>query len=498
MDRPNILLIMSDEHAGAAAGCYGSRQVLTPNIDALAARSLVFENAYSTNPICVPARMSFMTGRHTHDINIWDNDSPLSGGTPTFGSYLQAEGYDTVLCGRSHFVGTGRNFGFSNRLLDDLDHWKHYDMTSVRREVGLTRGGRFIDDAGQGSNVQIEYDLTATDLAVRYLRTRARHTNGNPWLLYVGYINPHFPLFAPEEYFRMYDPRSIALSPTWNQQLGDQHPAIRQLRRFGLYETPDEKIQRSALCAYYGLVSFVDDLVGRLVSAVQESKSLEDTVIIYMSDHGEMAGSHGLWQKCCFYEPSVRVPLIMHVPGAHPKRVRENVSLIDILPTLVDLSGGEAPRPADLDTDRTTAVENGHLGESLLAVAERNTFGERTVFSQYHANGSLDGYFMAKRGHLKYNYYVGHEPELYNVAADPEEVHDLAHDSEAREPAERMHSILTGWLNPEEVDRAAKRNQRIIGHKRGYVDKSRKIEGRGGLTPPAGQLPGRDKRDSRS
>ena len=216
-----------------------------------------------------------------------------------------------------------------------------------------------------------------------------------------------------------------------------------------------EPLQRRALASYYGLVTLVDDLVGRMLEVIDNSALRDDTVVIYLSDHGEMAGQHGIWQKQCFYESSVRVPMILRTPhGSGGRRIGANVSLVDVMPTLLDLAGIEIPD---------------HLpGASLAPMRPGAGDAERAVFSEYHAQGMLAGGFMLKRGHYKYNYYVGHEPQLFDLRTDPGEFIDLAADARYASLRAALHRELLNIADPVQVSDQALRNQQQVGPRRAY------------------------------
>ncbi len=288
--RPNILLIMSDEHDPAVTGCYGHLNIETPHLDRLASEGTTFDNAYTACPICVPARMSFMTGQYVHQIGTWDNGSPLASSIPTMGSYLEAAGYETAICGR-HFVGPERLHGFGTRLMDDAEKWKHWNMSAPSRTPDARRASNsHVTECGPGENWQNDYDRTAADLSERFLKSRAQYAD-RPFLLYTGFMNPHFPLLCPREYFDRYYPDRVVLPHTRTEPCETQHPSIQQLRYWLRNEEPlDDAISTTATAAYYGLISFTDHLIGRLLNIVDNSSLRDNTVVIYVSDHGEMGG----------------------------------------------------------------------------------------------------------------------------------------------------------------------------------------------------------------
>ena len=438
---PNILLIMSDEHDPAVTGCYGHPHVETPHLDRLASEGATFENAYTACPICVPARLSCMTGQYVHQIGAWDNGSSLPDAVPTMGSYLEAAGYETALCGRTHFVGPDRLRGFGERLLDDAQKWQHGRTPS--RAPNARRGSNsHVTECGPGDHWHNAYDRTAADRSERFLKSRAQSPD-RPFLLYTGFINPHFPLLCPREYFDRYYPDRLTLPPTRAEPWETQHPAIRQLRYWLRNEEPlDDAISITATAAYYGLVSFTDHLVGRLLDIVDNSPLRDNTVVIYVSDHGEMAGHHGLWQKQCFYERAVRVPMIIrHPQAAGHQRVSAGASLIDILPTLLDLAD-RAPAPLP--------------GASLLPAVFGDDFPDRPIFSEYHTLGSTTGGFMIKKGDWKYIHYVGLPDQLFNVDRDPDEIENRAADPSCAHILADLRTDLHAIVTPEEIDRRAK------------------------------------------
>lgn len=446
---PNIVVVLSDEHAPGVTGCYGHPSVRTPNLDRLAAQGALYESAYCTSPMCVPSRLSLLSGRYVHEIGAWDNGVIPDSNLPTWADHLRAAGYQSVLAGRTHFNGDDRLNGFDRRLSEDLDHWVDHSGLPPRRDAGWRRPtNSHVAEAGPGEHENTRHDALVTDLAVSYLREHAGARDDRPFLLYVGYMHPHFPLVAPREFLDLYDPADITLPPTRDVTAADEHPVIAQLRHSFRNDEPlTADHERLATACYWALVSQLDQHVGRILDEIDGSSLRDNTVIVYTSDHGEMMGHHGIWQKQCFYEPAVRVPLLVrtpdHVRGARaPSRVTDDVSLVDVLPTLRDVAG----LPPDDDLP----------GRSLLAPPDGSP---RCVVSEYHAQGMLTGGFMLKRGRYKYCAYVGHPPQLFDVEADPDECHDLAGDDGHAALAAELDAELRRHLDPDVVDRRARSDQ---------------------------------------
>ena len=463
--RPNILIIMTDEHGPSFTGCYGHPVVETPNLDRLAQEGVVFDNAYCNSPLCCPSRMSFLTGRYCHQIGGWDNRSWLPFEVPTFANYFEAAGYDATLCGRMHIIGDDRLRGFGKRLYDDiLGNPEGYDPVKNRQEEARRGSNSHATVCGPGESSWQEYDEVVRDLSTLFLETQAESPGNKPWLLVTGFMLPHFPLVAPPEYFDRYYPDNVILPDLRGETLESQHPVIQHLRWYEHDEKElPEEILRTALAGYYGLVSLADTNIGALLDIVDSSHLRENTTVVYTSDHGEMAGQHGMWQKMSFYESSVRVPLIVRQPGGKQGiRVGDNVSLVDVMPTILDMAGSRIPR--DLP------------GQSLLSCLDGTPTADRAILSEYHGQGMVNGAFMIKRGDYKYNHYVGgYRPQLFNTAKDPGEFRDLSSDPDHSEVLAKLRDELLSILDPVQVDQQAKRNQRKVGKTRAFRGHSQSL-----------------------
>ncbi|MYF99924.1 sulfatase-like hydrolase/transferase [Candidatus Poribacteria bacterium] len=446
----NIVFLFSDEHTGTVMGNSGHPVVQTPHLDRLSENSYTFDNAYCNYPICTPSRLSMLTGQYPHQIDAWDLGAILDRQYKTWGDYLAKKGYETVLCGRTHFNGKDRFLGFSDRLLDDLPRWRHTSGRPPRRTVDARRGSNsHVTECGPGDHEHTRYDREVTDLAVDFLHRKATFPSDKPFLLYCGYMHPHFPLIAPSEFYSWYDPDTLELPDTWNEPLESQHPVIQHHRWAWRNDIPPpEDTVRCALASYYALVSSLDAQIGRILDAIDTSPLRGNTVVIYTSDHGEMAGSHGIWQKQCFYESAVKVPLMVRLPSGEIGRVAQNVSLIDVLPTLLDIVGLE--KPTELP------------GESLIEIAGNQQHKTtRTVFSEYHHMGMLNAGYMLKRGDYKLCHYVGNQPQLFNVDIDPLENSDLALNPDYAEIRGTLEDALYEIVDPESEDARAKENQQM-------------------------------------
>lgn len=441
---PNIIVLLSDEHDAHATGCYGHDIVRTPNLDRLAAEGTRYEHAYCNSPMCVPSRLSMQSGAYVHQVGGWDNGVILGREFRTWGHHLQEAGYECVLSGRTHFNGPDRLLGYDRRLSDDIPGWITHDGQPPGRTAEWRRGSNsHVSTAGPGIHHHTTKDRSVTDEVVEFLHERAAQPERQPFLLHVGYMHPHFPLIAPEEFLSWYDLDEVPLPPTRHEPLEQQHPVVAHLRRAMNNDEPlTDDLQRLATACYWALISHLDHQVGRVLEAIDSSPLREDTVVIYTSDHGEMAGHHGIWQKQIFYEPAVHVPLIVRRPGqVGGETVDRQVSLIDLLPTLRDAAG----------LSRDSALPGRSLFEDV---------GERAVVSEYHAQGMLEGGFMIKRGRYKYCYYVGDKSQLFDVEDDPLECRDLARTPEYTAVKDDLDRELRAVLDPEAVNRRAHDDQR--------------------------------------
>ena len=449
---PNLLFILSDEHTRDICGCYGHRQIQTPNIDSLAAAGTVFENAYTPCPICIPARASLNTGRYVHEIGYWDNGLPYDGTTRGWNHELRERGHLVDSIGKLHFQGQGTDHGFTEEIdplhvVDGIG-----DVLSCLRDDPPhrhKRGG--ILEAGPGHSTYIDYDVSNADRACEWLA--AHKDEDTPWALFVGFVLPHPPYLAPPEDFSVYPTDTIDLLPQTTPAEWPDHPTIDYFRRFFDYHDPfDEATIRRLNSAYYGMVTFLDRQIGRVLRALQSLGLADNTRIIYTSDHGEHLGSRGLFGKFTMYEESAAVPLVMTGPDIPKgKRVITPASLVDMYPTILE-SFGISPSSEAGPTGNPS-------GTSLFDfIATESPY--RAVLSEYHAVGSRRGYYMVRRGHLKYVYYVDAPPQLFDLRRDPREETDRADDPLYAPDLAAMDRLLRQFLCPEAVDAQAREDQR--------------------------------------
>ena len=449
--RPNFLIIMSDEHDPQVSSPYGHPFIHTPAMQRLADRGTVFENAYCNSPLCVPSRASFMTGKHLHRIGVWDNGVPLASDEPTWAHRLNGLGYATALAGKMHFVGLDQRHGFQERLVEDVHGSGR--MRGPSWDNGVKDGGaamwKRIHEAGPGDSPYQRYDDEVVARSVEYIQSESR--GNQPWALCASIITPHFPLIVRQPYFDRYFPEHADLPNIPSGHLDQLHPAPQRLRtHFSTRGYTDAQIAR-ARAAYYGLISFCDDKISALLDAVDASGQAENTVIIYVADHGEMHGEHGMWWKCTFFEQSSRIPTIISWPGHFSGRQRTTgvVSLLDVVRTVVELAGGSGDDFFGLDGDSLVPLLLGQPeGWKDLALVE------------YEGHGATTPSRMVRRGRYKLNYYHEEPAELYDLLQDPHEFVNLAGRPEFAGIQDELTGLVLADWDPAEVYRRVHDSQR--------------------------------------
>jgi choline-sulfatase len=476
MQPRNLLFIFSDEHDPRYMGCSGHLRVRTPNIDRLAAAGTRFANAWTPCPVCVPARASLATGRYVHDIGYWDNAIAYDGRIPSWGHRLQADGIRVESIGKLHYTNDRDPTGFQHQ----------HEPMHIADGIGLLWGSvrdpmpekagpsPMFEELGAGESSYNRYDRRIADLAVEWLEGQAARRDSTPWMLFVGFVAPHLPFKVPQRYLDLYPPHALPLPKLLPRDGHQRHPWVERMANYLDQDRmlgTDER-RRLAVASYFGLITFLDENIGRVIDALTRSGQASDTRVIYASDHGDNLGSRGLWNKCVMYRESTAVPLVMSGPDVPRGAVcRTHVNLVDVYPTVLDAFGLE-PR----------AGEAALPGRSLLRTAVCPDNPERSAFSEYHAVGATTGSFMLVRGTYKYHHYVGYRPELFDIDQDPEETLDLAGDPIYAAVIDAFETELRGMLDPEEVDRRAKRDQSALVARHGGRDAALKL-GNPGATP---------------
>lgn len=448
----NLLVIMSDEHNPRVAGYAGHPFISTPNLDALARRGTQFSRAYTTSPVCVPARAGFAAGKYIHQIGFWDNADAYDGSVPSWHHVLRERGHEVVSIGKLHFRLPGEDHGFSQEQIPMHIVQGKGDLMGLVREDLPRRGsaGKMAKLAGPGETSYTFYDREIASRAQVWLREEGKRHKDKPWVLFVSFVAPHFPLTAPPEHFYRYASVDLPLPKLYRREHRPQHPYLDDYRSSFCYDDyfeNDEQVRR-ALAGYFGLVSYVDENIGRVLHALEDVGLLDSTDVLYTSDHGDNLGARGLWGKSTMYEEIAGVPLLAAGPGFPVgRRVSTPTSHVDFFPTIVEGVGHSFGSMRDT-----------HPGVSLYDIAV-GTVPDRTVLSEYHGMGSTTGAFAIWHGDWKYVHYAKYAPQLFDLASDPDEVTDLAGDPAYRDVLEQCRRKLYAICDPDEVDRRAKQRQ---------------------------------------
>ena len=472
----NLLFFLSDNHARSAAACYGNAVVHTPVLDSLAASGTRFANAYSASPLCCPARAAIATGRFPFQTGYWDNAIVYDGRVPSWMHRLRGAGAEVVSVGKLHFRSTADDNGFTQELapMHILNGKGGVSMLlrwSDEEPVNHGQWELYLEQSGVGSTHYQEYDLEISRLAIEWLKEHARKRD-RPWAMFVSYVSSHPPFTVPQELLDFYPFDRMPLPPLFRADERPQHPSLAHLRHImGFKAMDDEAALRRIAACYYALVTHLDRQIGTVLRAAGELGLLEDTRIIYTSDHGEALGAHGLFGKANLLEPGAGIPMIMCGSDIAAGRVETKpVSQVDLYPTIVE-GAGLAPAAGDADLP----------GRSLFHMASRDA----PVFAEYHAAGSRRGASMLRSGAWKLIHHVDAPPQLFNLDADPDERRDRAADASAAAKLGELEQALHAICDPEAVDLRARADQRAKAEYWGGNDAIRK-EGLLVYTPPPG------------
>jgi arylsulfatase len=356
--RPNILVILSDQHRYDCTGAYGNTQVRTPHLDGLAQHSIVFDAAACPFPVCAPSRYSLLTSLYPRQHTAWKNGASLPPGIPTFPRAFQQAGYHTSTVGKMHLTPTYADVGFGDMVLAEQDGPGRHDDDYHRylRSKGLIDRNDLTDQVGEFREKAPEeywrtFGATASNLpeeehSTSWIANRAIDAISNwgdePQLLFTSFIKPHHPFDPPASWAAEYPPDDIEILPGWLEEL----PSLDAARGPGYFPNTEltQDSMRRVTAHYYATISHMDHHIGRILAKLKETRQYDNTIIVYTSDHGELMGFHHLLLKHNYmYEPLVRVPLFMKLPGQQDGGTRSAslTSLLDLAPTLARLSGVE-------------------------------------------------------------------------------------------------------------------------------------------------------------
>lgn len=463
--KPNIIVIMTDEHNAGVMGCAGDSLARTPNLDSLAKKGVIFNAFYCQSPICIPSRQSFTTGKYVSHHNVWGNTVGVPEGTPSLPRILDAAGYECFLDGKMHYKG-GMTHGF--KVIDEKTgkiRTSHDQDTTPENAVkavssgprhrippdlygdnGAELGAEF-SPMGATTNMDSSIDVFRRNTAMNFIRERG--TNDKPFFLVVGFISPHYSLVVPPEYLAHFKDKvpMPEIPPGYIDQLPLNYKHLRNDRKM---ENVPPEVVKLARESYYALVEWTDHQIGQVLDTLKASQFASNTIVIYTSDHGEDMGEHGLWWKNCLYDCGARVPLIVSWPECWKGgQARHGVcSMVDLVQTIAAIAGAKVPTDWD--------------GASFLPLLNNASAPWKDMaISQYYAAYICSGITMIRQGDWKYVYHAranethGPERELYNMISDPKELHNLASDPKQQDRMQGMHSAMVKELgeDPEQSEK---------------------------------------------
>lgn len=437
--RKNVLLLMTDQHRPHALGIDGDPLARTPNLDALARTCVRFDNAYCASPVCVPSRFSLMTGLYAHRGPVWGNRNAWPAEIKTVANYFSAAGYATANIGKLHAVDDGKH-GFEELLeIKDWLAWLGPKASIWKEETDRNGadGRKGPVHVGRVSRLAEEdhFESWVARESIRFLKQRRER----PFFLVSSYIKPHDPFMPAARFAELFPPEKVKLPDTWGKL--DLATVPRYIRDSVLKSpfTPellDPANARKRIGLYYANLMQADDRIGAVLATLRELNLENDTIVLYLADHGEMAGDKGLWLKFIMYEGSAGVPLMFRVPGLTRVggRCATVASLVQVLPTLAELCGLDIPSNLD--------------GKSLVPNLRDPA---RRMDTMAYAEINLDGpgsKQMIRRGDFKYVYNGNDMEQLYDLRQDPREMTNLAPGAGHRQTAQKLKAELLGIYEP--------------------------------------------------
>ena len=485
--RPNILLITADQMRWDALGCMGNSIIQTPTLDALAKRGILFRNGFTPNPICVPARAAIMTGNMPQVCTGHKtNTGRIRDGQPLLTETLKSVGYRTYALGKLHFVPYSPPneprlvHGFehvewteSGRIIGQFDQHgegegieDYFDYLKQVGYLGYTRAHGIGNNDVRPCRTPLPQEHTVdhwvADRTLRQLDLHRREFADRPFFIWMSSPKPHSPYDPPDPYDKLYDPRSIPPPFGGESMLEQKNPYIEYSRHHHGQESLSPQARQVIKAYYYGCITWMDKMIGRVIERLEQQGILDETLILFTADHGDLMGDFGTWFKCNHLNGSVRVPFIATGPGIKPGTVNDAlVGLEDILPTFAAAAGAEIGQPVQ--------------GHDLTPIFRNPATSVRDVYYSSTLDGDKSS-AMVCDGRWKYIYSAGNATEeLYDEIADPGEIENLAISPKHEQRREEMRQKLIeqaialqdnslvpdGQLVRAEVDRKKLRSERI-------------------------------------
>ncbi|MEM7268893.1 MAG: alkaline phosphatase family protein [Pseudomonadota bacterium] len=487
----NVLFIMADQLRWDYLSCYGAAHIETPNLDWLASQGVRFNKTYVQSPICGPSRMSFYTGRYVRSHGATWNSFPLRVGEPTLGDHMRELGVKTSLVGKTHMTpdvegmkrlgidlkseigarvaecgfdvsvrddGTNHT-DYPGRSADDYDAylrshgldgdnpWEEWANTAVGPD-GEWRSGWLLDTAPLAARVPKEHSETAwlTTRGIEFIEAQ----DDQPWLCHLSYIKPHWPYLAPAPYNDMYGPEDLPPVNRSDSEQETDHPLMRAWRDTRICKSfSRDDVRRTVGPVYIGLIKELDDQLGRLFAYLRDRGRIDDTMIVFCSDHGDNMGDHWLGEKDLFYDCSARVPMIIYDPRESANATRGTVSdelveAIDLLPTFLDYYGG-AQKPHLLEGRSLAPLIKGEAVEWREAAISEYDYSTRDARRPAGVDQADARLTMVFDGRWKYVHAETFRPLLFDLQNDPDELTDLGADPAYQSEIDRLAKMHFEW-----------------------------------------------------
>jgi len=478
---------MADQLAAQALRLYGNTVCKTPHLDRLAAQGIVFDNAYSNNPLCVPSRASLLTGKLSTKIGVYDNANELSSSTPTMAHFLRQAGYQTELCGKMHFIGPDQMHGFNTRSVTDVYPANFQWIADWSAGPAFVPSGTALNGVVEAGpcvrTMQEDYDDEVEHCCIQNLFNYARDSSDTPFFQLISFTCPHTPFTVSQEYWDRYNDDEID-SPTVDEipfEALDHHSKALFFAHGRHRHRITEQHVRDARHGYYGMISYIDDKVGKILDTLEKTGLRDNTAVVFTSDHGEMLGERGMWFKQSFWEWSVHVPLVVSLPGSQPVTREDNrcssvVSLVDLLPTFMDIAGVPQQKLEGMQLDGSSLLQLLHNAEKLnnktqlgsdvshqhpaSAKGGIDASAERVAISDYLAIGPCVPCRMVRKQHYKYMLTHGYPSLLFDLDADPNELNNLADDPLYQEIVSDMHAVALNDWHPETLTKQILHSQK--------------------------------------
>lgn len=459
MSRPNILLLFSDEHSfrcmGHRMNADGGEPVATPALDQLASQSTVFTNAYCQMPLCTPSRLSMLTGREARRAGSWGNESVLAPDLATLPGVLRDSGYETCLVGKMHLGGTQQFVGYQHRPYGDLTGYCGHQWEPLPKPAEGMRDRTRTAVGVTGIPESMIQDVVVCQESAAFLREHTHAKPDTPWFLTASFSRPHFPLTAPKRHIDRYWPTGVTEPKVGRTGDSVDHPMTQGMRAGFKSDEIDHDEMMYARACYFACVSYLDEVLGDFLSQLDRNGLLENTIIVYTTDHGELAGEHGLWWKNSWHEGSSHIPMMISTPqqragDALADSVETPVGLYDLMPTLLSMAGVEAP--AGLDGESLAGVVAGEQvapDRPVVTDALAGRWGEGTEFRS------------VRQGKYKVMRFRSCEPLAFDMEADPLEQHNLFTDEDVPEAVRLMMAFAEESIDFDAVAQERQSDQEL-------------------------------------